>query len=156
MSAPKPSVLDPASVTPRIGAGYPEPLRSKVGAREKRVLGDPLGLKNFGVNLTRLPPGAMSALRHWHERQDEFVYILSGTATLVTEAGRTALGPGMCAGFPAGVADGHCLVNDGATDVVYLEVGDRTPGEVAHYPDDDVSAKAAQAWSYTRKDGSKL
>jgi len=152
----KPPVLDPASLEPRIGAAIPEPLRSKIGPRERRVLGDPLGLKNFGVNLVRLPPGARSALRHWHARQDEFVYVVSGSATLVTDAGRTQLAAGQCAGFPAGVADGHCLINEGTDDVVYLEVGDRTPGDAASYPEDDLTGAAREIWNYTRKDGKPL
>ena len=122
-------VLDPASVAPRIGSGYPEPLRALCATREKRVLGDPLGLKSFGVNLVRLPPGAASALRHWHSLEDEFVMVLEGEAALVTDTGERVLGPGMTAGFPAGKSDGHCLVNRGSRDVVYLEVGDRRSGD---------------------------
>jgi uncharacterized cupin superfamily protein len=133
-------VLDPASVAPRIGSGYPEPLRALCAEREKRVLGDPLGLKSFGVNLVRLPPGAASALRHWHSLEDEFVMVLEGEATLLTDAGARVLGPGMAAGFPAGKSDGHCLVNRGSRDVVYLEVGDRRSGDEVAYPDDDLAA----------------
>ena len=147
-------VLDPATVTPRIGSSYPEPLRATCTAREKRVLGDPLGLTHFGVNLVRLPPGAASALRHWHSLEDEFVMVLEGEATLVTNAGERVLGPGMAAGFPAGKPDGHHLVNRGNRDVVYLEVGDRRPGDEVAYPDDDLAA----VWrdgrrAFTRKDG---
>ena len=112
--APRPfPVLDPASVEPRRGAAYPEHLRGAFAAREKRVLGDPLGLTSFGVNLVRLPPGTSSALRHWHSLEDEFVMVLEGEATLVTGAGETVLRPGMAAGFPKGKADGHQLVNRG-------------------------------------------
>src|SRR5215468_2152209 len=93
-------VLDPASVEPRRGAPYPEHLRGPFAAREKRALGDPLGLTSFGVNLTRLPPGTASALRHWHSLEDEFVMVLEGEATLITDAGETVLEPGMAAGFP--------------------------------------------------------
>ena len=132
-------VLDPASVGPRRGAAYPEHLRGPFAAREKRALGDPLGLTSFGVNLTRLPPGTASALRHWHSLEDEFVMVLEGEATLVTEAGQRVLGPGMAAGFPKGKADGHHLVNRGRSDVVYLEVGDRRPGDEVAYPDDDLA-----------------
>jgi len=133
-------ILDPASVEPRRGAAYPEHLRGAFAAREKRVLGDPLGLTSFGVNLVRLPPGTASALRHWHSLEDEFVMVLEGEATLVTEAGQRVLGPGMAAGFPKGKADGHHLVNRGRSDVVYLEVGDRRPGDDVAYPDDDLAA----------------
>jgi uncharacterized cupin superfamily protein len=117
---------------------YPEPFASRVAGREKRALGDLFGLKNFGVNLTTLAPGSMSALRHAHAKQDEFVYILQGTPTLYTDEGGKRLTPGMCAGFRAGTGNAHHLVNETAQDVVYIEIGDRTPGESPVYPDDDL------------------
>src|ERR1041384_3735108 len=104
----------------------PEPFASRMAGREKRPLGDLFGLTNFGVNLTRLAPGGESALRHAHSRQDEFVYVLEGNPTLITGAGETPLEPGMCAGFKAGTGDAHHLVNRTRSDVVYIEVGDRT------------------------------
>lgn len=123
--------------------------------REKRRLGDIFGLTNFGVNLTRLSPGGISSLRHAHARQDEFVYVLEGEAVLITNAGETILHAGMCAGFKAGTNDAHHLVNRGAQDVIYLEIGDRTPGDSVFYPDDDVQAEMAPdgRWLYRRKDG---
>jgi uncharacterized cupin superfamily protein len=128
-----------ADVTPRSAKTiYPEPLASRVVGREKRALGDVFGLKNFGVNLTRLAPGSMSALRHAHAKQDEFVYILQGAPTLHTDEGATTLAPGMCAGFPAGTGNAHHLVNESNADVVYLEIGDRIPGDSAIWPDDDL------------------
>ncbi len=134
---------------------YPEVFASKVAGREKRILGDLFALTNFGVNLTRLAPGAMSALRHVHAKQDEFVYILEGTATLVTNAGETSMEPGMCAGFKADNGDAHHLVNRSERDVVYLEIGDRTPGDSAEYPDDDLKLVAVDGgWRCTHKDGS--
>jgi len=117
---------------------YPPVFASRVAGRDKRQLGDYFGLKNYGVNLTSLAPRAQSALRHAHSRQDEFVYILRGTATLVTDAGRTALTPGMCAGFPGGAGSAHHLINETTEEVVYLEIGDRTPGDDVVYPDDDL------------------
>jgi uncharacterized cupin superfamily protein len=137
-------------------SNYPEPFASRMKGREKRALGDVFGLRNFGVNLTRLAPGAISTLRHAHSRQDEFVYILEGEPTLVTDAGETPLAPGMCAGFKAGSGEGHHLVNRTATDVLYLEVGDRGPGDAVTYPDDDLKAEmgADGRWLFTRKDGS--
>jgi uncharacterized cupin superfamily protein len=117
---------------------YPEPFGSRMVGREKRQLGDLFGLKNFGVNLTRLAPNAMSALRHAHAKQDEFVYILQGRPTLQTDDGRTLLSPGMCAGFMAGTGNAHNLLNETEEDVVYLEIGDRMPGDYATYPDDDL------------------
>lgn len=136
-------------------SNYPEPFFSRMAKRRKRPLGELFGLRNFGVNLTTLAPGGESALLHRHSRQDEFVYILEGEPTLVTDAGEIALRPGMCAGFPAqGVA--HHLVNRTAADVVYLEIGDRTPGDEGSYPQDDLKAVLSPAgqWTFTHKDGS--
>jgi uncharacterized cupin superfamily protein len=136
-------------------SNYPELFVARLAGREKRPLGDLFGLTNFGVNLTRLPPGAMSALRHTHSKQDEFFYILEGTVTLITNAGETLVGPGMCAGFKAGNGDAHHLVNRSDRDVVYLEVGDRTPGDTGEYPDDDLQAVMVDGgWRFTHKDGS--
>jgi uncharacterized cupin superfamily protein len=118
---------------------YPEPFASRMAGRDKRPLGDLFGLKNFGVNLTRLAPGGRSALRHAHTKQDEFVYILEGRPTLLTDAGRMALEPGMCAGFKAGTGDAHCLTNETEEEVVYLEIGDRADGDAVDYPDDDLA-----------------
>jgi uncharacterized cupin superfamily protein len=132
---------------------YPPVFAARVAGRVKRPLGDLFGLRNFGVNLTRLPPGVPSALLHRHSKQDELVYILEGRPTLVTDAGETELGPGMCAGFPAGGA-AHQLVNRTSEDVVYLEVGDRTPGDEGSYPNDDLVATLVDgAWRMTHKDG---
>lgn len=134
-------------------SNYPEPFFSRMAKREKRPLGDVFGLKNFGVNLTRLAPGGESALLHRHSKQDEFVYVLEGTPTLVTDRGEVVLSPGMCAGFPAaGLA--HQLVNRTDTVVVYLEIGDRTPGDEGTYPTDDIAAKLTpDGWTFTHKDG---
>jgi len=128
-----------ADVPPRTKLSiYPEPFASRMRGREKRQLGDLFGLKNFGVNLTRLAPNAMSALRHSHTKQDEFVYILQGNPTLRTDEGATQLSPGMCAGFRAGAGNAHHLVNETNEDVVYLEIGDRAPGDEGTWPDDDL------------------
>lgn len=136
-------------------SNYPQPFASRMSGRTKQPLGDLFGLANFGVNRTRLAPGAMSALRHSHTRQDEFVYILSGRPTLITDGGRTELRPGMCAGFKAGTGNGHHLVNESAEEVVYLEIGDRTPGDQGAYPDDDLQAVAVEGgWRFVHKDGS--
>jgi uncharacterized cupin superfamily protein len=136
-------------------SNYPEPFASRMSGRQKRPLGDFFGLTNFGVNLTRLAPGAMSALRHAHSRQDEFVYVLQGTPTLYTDEGATPLAPGMCAGFKAGTGNGHHLVNHGADEVVYLEIGDRTAGDSGSYPDDDLVAVSVNGkWTFAHKDGS--
>jgi uncharacterized cupin superfamily protein len=135
-------------------SNYPEPFASRMTGREKRTLGDLFGLTNFGVNLTRLAPHAVSSLRHAHSRQDEFIYILQGHPTLVTDEGRTALAPGMCAGFRAGTGNGHQLVNESEVEVLYLEVGDRTPGDEGSYPDDDRKALLRDGrWIFLHKDG---
>jgi uncharacterized cupin superfamily protein len=156
MSTLRAPALDPATVPPRISSAYPtEAMRAVTAGRAKRALGDALGLTTFGVNLTRLEPGAASALRHWHHRQDEFVFIVDGEITLVTDDGEQVLGPGMCAGFRGGVANGHHLVNRSQAPATYLEIGDRLPGDGAEYPDDDLRVQATgSAWRYTRKDGS--
>lgn len=147
--------LDPSTVGARTSSAYPtDEFRKVTAGRAKRALGDALGLTTFGVNLTTLAPGAASALRHWHRRQDEFVFVLEGELTLVTDAGEQVLGPGTCAGFPGGVADGHHLVNRSAAPATYLEVGDRLPGDAAEYPDVDLRVCATGAgWKYTHKDG---
>lgn len=152
-----PAALPATEVPPRTRpSNYPEPFFSMMAGRQKRALGDAFGLKSFGVNLTRLAPGAMSALRHAHTVQDEFIYVLEGTPTLVTDAGEALLGPGLCSGFRGGSGDGHHLVNRSPADVVYLEIGDRLPGDAASYPDDDIQAEMGPdgQWRFTHKDGS--
>lgn len=135
-------------------SNYPEPFASRMAGRHKHPLGDLFGLANFGVNLTRLAPGAVSSLRHSHSRQDEFVYVLEGHPTLHTDEGLTRLAPGMCAGFRAATGNGHRLVNETAEEVVYLEIGDRTPGDEGSYPDDDIKAVLVDGrWSFEHKDG---
>jgi uncharacterized cupin superfamily protein len=150
-----PVFIEAASAPPRRKpSNYPEPFRSMFPGREKRPLGDLFGLKNFGVNLTRLEPGAASALRHAHTKQDEFIYIVSGTPSLHTDEGMHRLKPGDCAGFPAGTGNAHRLVNDSSELVVYLEVGDRSAGDEARYPDDDIQAmRVGDGWKFTHKDG---
>ena len=141
----------PARIKPSL---YPEPFASQMAGRAKSVLGDLFSLKNFGVNLTRLAPNAVSALRHAHAKQDEFIYILQGRPTLHTDEGRAQLSLGMCAGFKAGTGNGHRLINETAEEVVYLEVGDRTAGDEATYPDDDLKALQVEGnWLFVHKDG---
>lgn len=133
---------------------YPEPFASRMTGRVKQPLGDVFGLTNFGVNLTRLKPFGVSALRHAHAKQDEFIYVLEGTPTLVTDDGETLLSPGMCAGFKGGTGNAHHLVNKSANDVLYLEIGDRTPGETVTYPDDDIQGVQIDGfYRFVHKDG---
>jgi uncharacterized cupin superfamily protein len=152
----RPIALVAAEAMPRTRPSfYPEPFASRMRGRTKRALGDLFGLHNFGVNLTRLEPGAVSALRHAHSRQDEFIYVLEGQPALHTDEGLTRLAPGMCAGFTAGSGNAHCLINDTAAAVVYLEIGDRSDGDKASYPDDDLQADLIDGqWAFSRRDGS--
>jgi len=138
----KQPALDPESLAPRQGSSYPNAFKGPVEGRSKRALGDALGLTRYGVNLVRLGPGVWSAQRHWHTKEDEFVLVLEGELTLVTDGGEQTLGPGMAAGFPGGQSDGHHLVNRGTVTAAYLEVGDRDPGDEVHYPDVDLFLKS--------------
>lgn len=151
----KPLAVVATEVEPRTKpSNYPEPYASMMAGRIKRQLGDIFGLSNFGVNLTRMAPGSISALRHSHSKQDEFIYILEGAPTLMTGSGETLLGPGMCAGFKAGEGGGHQLINRSSAEVVYLEIGDRTAGDSVFYPDDDIEAYLADgAWRFRHKNG---
>lgn len=154
MAEKPPVALNAADITPRVGSNYPPELAVAVAKRAKRVMGDKFGLTQFGVNLVTLEPGAWSSHRHWHEVEDEFVYVLTGTITLKTDEGDTLLTPGMCAGFKAGIANGHCLVNATAEAATYIEVGTRSPTERAHYSEIDMKAvKADGKFSFTRRDG---
>ncbi len=151
------TVLDPLSVEARRGTGYPPPHDVGFHGRLKRRLTDALGLSQVGVNLVTLEPGAMSSQRHWHARKDELVYVLRGPVTLVTDAGARELTDGMMAGFPAGVPDGHHLVNRTDHPVTYLEVGTRSPDEVAEYPDIDLRAvREGGVLRFTTKAGEPL
>ena len=155
MNSLKAPAFDPKELPEQSTTGYPEPYKSRVTGRHRRRLGDHAGLKNFGVNLTRLDPSSESSMRHWHARQDEFIYVLEGEVTLVTDAGRQKLTPGMAAGFPAGKADGHQLVNETDKSVLYLEIGDRTPEDGATYSEVDMAARMIEGkWVFTHKDGS--
>jgi uncharacterized cupin superfamily protein len=147
-------IVNPNNVPESTGSNYPQQFKSAVAGRFKKRLGNAAGLQNFGVNLVRLAPGSCSALRHWHTRQDELIYVLEGEVTLISNSGEEVLQPGLAAGFRAGDADGHHLVNRSNADVVYLEIGDRTPGDEPQYPDDDLIAKASDnGWIFTRKNG---
>jgi uncharacterized cupin superfamily protein len=156
MDSPKlPIALIAAETPPRVRKSiYPEPFAARMAGREKRVLGDLFGLRNFGVNLTRLAPGSGSALRHAHSQQDEFIYVLEGHPTLHTNSGYTRLAPGMCAGFKAGSGDAHRLLNESDSDAVYLEIGDRSAGDSVSYPDDDLRALLVNGqWQFSHQDG---
>lgn len=152
MSAKPP--IDAKSLSERTSSSYPEPYREVVQGRANRALGDAFGLKNFGVNLTRLAPGAWSSQRHWHTKSDEFVYIVEGEIVLKTDSGEQVLRPGMCAGFPAGQKDGHCFINRTDRDVLFLVVGDRNEDDEAEYPDIDMALRKIDGkFRFTHKDG---
>lgn len=150
---PTPAIIA-ADTAPRIKASsYPEPFASMMEGRIKRPLGDLFGLKNFGVNLTVLKPGAVSALHHVHSRQEEFVYVIEGEPTLFLGKTRQRLSPGYVVGFPANGA-AHHLKNETASDVVVLEIGDRSPDDQGSYPADDLKAlMTPNGWSFTHRDG---
>lgn len=150
--------FDPLSLPESNATGYPEPYRSDNQRRWNRRLGDHAGLTNFGVNLTRIVPGGQSSSRHWHSRQDEFVYVLSGEVVLETDAGEEVLRAGTCAGFPAGTQDGHRFLNRSDIDALLLVIGDRTRGDEVGYPDIDMHARmdADGRYRFTRKDGTAL
>jgi uncharacterized cupin superfamily protein len=154
-SADRPAAIPAAAVPARTKVtNYPEPFAARVAGRTKRVLGDVFGLRNFGVNLTRLAPGAASSLHHRHARQDEFIYIVEGEPTLFTDSGATRLHPGMVAGFAAN-GTAHHLENRSDRDCVYLEIGDRTPDDAVSYPADDIQAVMGPdgTWRFAHKDG---
>jgi uncharacterized cupin superfamily protein len=150
--------FDPATIEPRTTTVYPAPYDRVTRGRSKRSLTQALRLTQFGVNVTELAPGAASALRHWHSHEDEFIYVLEGEATLVTDEGEQILKPGQCAGFPGGVANGHQLVNRSSATVRFIEVGTRDARDVGMYPDDDLQAAPGRYTKvvFTKKDGSPL
>jgi uncharacterized cupin superfamily protein len=146
--------IDIASVKVEESTGYPQPYRSAVAGRLRQRLGNVVGLDQFGVNLTRLRPGAQSAQRHWHAAEDEFVFVVEGTLVLCENDGESVLAAGDAAGFKAGVANGHCLVNRSTRDAVYLEIGTRSQRDAADYPGIDLRVeKDENGVRYTRKSG---
>jgi uncharacterized cupin superfamily protein len=151
-----PRVLWADGVAPKPrSTNYPPPFAALMAGRERQVLGEPFGLQRFGVNRTRLEPGGQTALRHAHLLQDEFVYVLEGHPSLITNAGERELAPGMAVGFAAGDGNAHHLLNRTGLDVILLEIGDRTPGDQATYPDDDLRAEQMDgAWRFLKLDGS--
>jgi uncharacterized cupin superfamily protein len=151
---PRRPALDPATVTARTGSLYPEPFRSRVLPREKRALGDALGLTKIGVNLTTLMPGKESSMRHYHTHEDEMVFVVEGEVVLVTDGGEQVLAAGTCAAFPAGSTDGHHVVNRSDRPARYLEISNRDPEDSAGYSDVDLAMRReAGTYIFTRKDG---
>jgi uncharacterized cupin superfamily protein len=154
MADSKPATIVAKDEAARVTTIYPSQYAASIKGREKRVLGDAFGLSQFGVNLTLLQPGASSSERHWHKIEDEFIYVVDGEITLVDEAGEHLLKTGMCAGFKAGVPNGHKLVNKSAAPATYLEIGTRSAEELATYPDADmIGIKENHKFRFTRRDG---
>jgi uncharacterized cupin superfamily protein len=146
--------IDIASLKNDSSTGYPEPFRQVVAGRSRKRLGNAVGLDQFGVNLTTLKPGAWSSQRHWHVAEDELIYMLEGEVVLCEDAGETVLKPGDAAGWKANSPNGHCLINRGTRDAVYLEIGTRAKRERASYPDIDmVNEKDEAGVRYLHKSG---
>lgn len=148
--------LDPAALQPRTHSTYPEPFRARVLPREKRALGDALGLTRIGVNLTTLMPGRESSMRHFHTHEDEMIFLIEGEVVLRTDEGEQRLTAGMCAGFPAGVKNGHQLINRSDKPARYLEISNRAPEDLVEYCDEDLAYRKGPDGSplFTHKDGS--
>ncbi|MEH2121638.1 cupin domain-containing protein [Nostoc sp.] len=136
-------IINPQEVPSEIRTNYPDEFKPMVAGRIRQQLGNFAGLQNFGVNLVKLEPGSYSSIRHWHSHQDEFIYVLEGELTLVTDRGAEILIPGIAAGFPAGEANAHHLVNRSSVVAIYLEVGDRTPNDKVTYPDENLMTTAS-------------
>lgn len=150
----QPKPVAAMNVAPRTGSSYPAEFRGVVGTREKRALGAACGLTRYGVNLVHLPPGAWSSQRHWHSHEDEFVHVLEGELTLITDDGAQVLTRGMSAGFPAGCADGHHLINRSDRMAIYLEIGDRNDADKVDYPDIDMKLEKRDGkFVFLHKDG---
>ncbi|MEH2453456.1 cupin domain-containing protein [Nostoc sp.] len=149
-------IINPQEVPSEIRTNYPDEFKPMVAGRIRQQLGNFAGLQNFGVNLVKLEPGSYSSIRHWHSHQDEFIYVLEGELTLVTDRGAEILTSGMAAGFPAGEANGHHFVNRSSVVAIYLEVGDRTPNDKVTYPDENLMTTASpdgKSRKLIRKDG---
>ena len=149
--------IDPAAAPEASGSRYPSPFDEPCRKRRWRRLGEAAGLTQFGVNLVRLSPGTWSSQRHWHSHEDEFVHVLEGELVLVTDAGETPMRAGDCAGFKAGVRDGHHFQNRSAADAVLLVVGSRSDDDHGEYPDIDLKfsrGRYSGKGGYLHKDGS--
>jgi len=155
-SSLNPPAIDPKVVTVRLGSKYPFPFGEVAKGRSKQALGDAAGLRKFGVNLVHLPPGSWSSQRHWHTHEDELIYVLEGELVLVTDEGEQAMRPGDAAGFPAGKANGHHLINRSNKPARFLAIGSRSRADSCHYPDIDlIERQDTDGYYYTRKDGTR-
>jgi uncharacterized cupin superfamily protein len=149
--------IDAAKIPAQPIPSYPSEFAPVISGREKQRLGDAVGLTQVGVNLTRIKPGSASALRHWHENEDEFIYMLEGELVLCENDGETVLRPGDAAGFKANSGNGHCLINRSNRDAVFLEVGTRAKSERVHYPDVDFFMERDESGRrWYRKSGERI
>lgn len=144
--------IDIAALPERKGSGYPTPFNAACAQRIRQRLGDAAGLKDFGVNLMRLPPGNWSSQRHWHSHEDEFVYVLEGELILIEDSGETKLAAGDCAAFPKNSSDGHHMINRSNAMAVYLEIGSRNHADITTCSDIDMMSANADG-RFTRKNG---
>ena len=150
--------IDIANAPIARGTRYPSPFDEPCRPRVNTRLGEAAGLTQFGVNITRLPPGCWSSQRHWHEREDELVYVLEGELVLIEDGGEQLLKAGDAAGFKAGVRDGHHLVNRSSRDAVLLTIGSRDDGDCGEYPDIDMKflpGRYSGTGGYSRKNGER-
>jgi uncharacterized cupin superfamily protein len=149
--------IDIAKVPAQNITSYPKEFAPVIAGREKQRIGDAVGLTQFGVNISRIKAGSASALRHWHEQEDEFIYMLEGELVLKENGGETVLKAGDAAGFKAGSGNGHCLINRTGRDAIYLEVGTRAKSERVHYPDVDfMMERDAAGRRFFRKSGEPI
>ena len=134
--------IDIASITPNKGSSYPEPYREMAAKKTWLELGKAAGLTQFGASLMTIEPGSISSQRHWHEGEDEFLMMLSGELVLVEENSETIMRAGDMAGFKAGVANGHHMVNRSNEEAKFLIVGTSATIDTCHYPDIDLQFEA--------------
>jgi uncharacterized cupin superfamily protein len=146
--------IDIGKIAIDTSTGYPSPFNKAVEGRSRKRLARAAGLTHFGVNICTLKPGAASSQRHWHEGEDELVYVLEGEVVLCEDSGETVLKPGDAAAWKAGVPNGHCLINRSDRDTVFIEDGTRAPSERAHYSDIDMMVvRDEKGARYTKKNG---
>ncbi|WP_347266426.1 cupin domain-containing protein [Paracoccus sp. (in: a-proteobacteria)] len=122
----------------KTGSIYPEPYAGQMAGRSSRRLGELAGLTQFGVNLVTLEPGAAASLRHWHLNEDEYALVTEGELLLIEDEGETAMRPGDCAAWKAGVPNGHRFVNRSSSPARFLVVGSKAAAEVVTYADEDL------------------
>lgn len=148
-------IIDKAKCPVKTGSIYPEPYASEMAGRSSLRLGQAAGLRQFGANLVTIEPGGRSSLRHWHRAEDEFVMVTEGELVLVQDEGEYVMGPGDCAGWPAGDRNGHAFLNRTDRPARFLVVGSKAPHEVVTYSDVDFMIETRDGLTeYYYRDGS--